>query len=432
MSNATKELLISGKKPVSQPGYVASQIQKGFALNLMAELYQGSSTGSRNDDMVRYIGYLLKQITPGEWEEKAWPLTKEANQKNTPPLGEYELRNSYESIRRTEEGKNRDVWATEQIEKKAKLLDSLPVKETYKTRYTWGTKGLDMNFAIIKRGNFIVLGARSGSGKTTFAFDMAQKNALLGHKVLFISLEMDEKEVKDAVARRSAGITIEEEYNYEIPEEKQKYFEEKISEINAIGSLYFKGVRRGGGLKWEELLEIIYSYNDLDLVFIDNLDLIEGNKGENDLDRQKRIVKKIMGFTSEKRIPVVLIHHYRKAFGKNTEQTGSLDDLSGSMKIVDGADRIINIRRNYNPDAQYPDKYLSTITLQKGREYANSLRSVFFIDGSFVDEAPVIVNYDPLKEMTPIDYLKENALMQELERSHKEQEAQASMFGIKD
>lgn len=420
-------------------GYIASQIQnKALGMKLLAGLYLGENQGGRNDAMVKYIGYILTQIHPDDWEEKAWPLAIEANNKNTPPLSLRELRNSYDSIRQAEKEKNPSRWNEAEAETRVKATDKLPVKKDYKNRYTWGTRALDTSMAIIKRGNFIVLGAKSSSGKTTFAFDMAQKNALLGHKVLFLSLEMDEKEVKDAVARRSAGITIEEEYDYTIPENKQKYFDKKLAEIESIKNLFFKGVRRGGGLKWEEILEIIFSYDDLDLIFIDNLDLIEGNKGENDLERQKRIVKKIMGFTSEKQIPIILIHHYRKTMAKNAGDVSSLDDLSGSMKIVDGADRILNITRNRNPEAPYPEKFRSRIYLQKGREYADCIRDVFFIHGTFVDVPPSAGEYDPLSGKSPIEYLEENKiaeekrLEEELEKQHREQEALSRMFGEKD
>ena len=83
------------------------------------------------------------------------------------------------------------------IEKQIEEVSKPEVKKDYKLRYTWGTRELDVSFAIIKRGNFIVIASKSNSGKTTYVFDMACKNALLGHKVLFLSLEMDTKDIKE-------------------------------------------------------------------------------------------------------------------------------------------------------------------------------------------------------------------------------------------
>lgn len=414
-----------------------TQMEKIMDYVPMKSDFEGFGQGQRNDGMARYIGHLLAKIHPSEWQTLAWKAAQEANMKNTPPLPERELMTTFQSIANKEKSSSTDRWyKSAEKEEKLQQACNLLIKTDYKQRYTWGTRGLDTALAIIKRGNFIVLGAKSSSGKTTFAFDMAQKNALLGHKVLFLSLEMDEKEVKDSIARNRARITIEEELDYKVPPEKQKNFEEKRAEIDAIKNLSFRGVRRGGGLKWDELLAMIYDFKDLDMIFIDNLDLIEGERNENDLDRQKRIVKQIMGFTSKFQIPIILIHHYRKQMGKDSGHASSMDDLSGSMKIVDGADRIVNITRNRDPEAKYPEKYKSKIYLQKGREYPDAIRDVFFIYGTFVDTPPPIEQYDPLAGETPRGYLEkmreEEIISKELEAQRKEQIAQAAMFGLQD
>lgn len=275
-------------------------------------------------------------------------------------------------------------WATE----KAKMV---PIKETkptkdYKLRYTWGTKNLDDNFAIIKRKTFIVLAAKRGSGKTTLAFDMACKNAILGHKVLFVSLEMEKDLIKEDFARRRAGITIPEERDYKIPELKQKAFEEKIKEIDSIKNLSFSGVQRGSDISWDGIKLLIAQHEDLDLIIIDNLDLIDKNDGEEDLDKQKRIVKNIMNFTSDQQVPVILIHHYRKTQGGG--KGAGMDELSGSGKIADSADYVVKVTRTNEPDAVYPEKYCSKIHLQKARGYSESMQSVYFLGGTFVDDAP--------------------------------------------
>jgi len=374
--------------------------------------YEGFGKGNRNQEMVKYIGHILSRIHIAEWDTIAYPLIQQANQKNTPPLPENELKNSFNSICSRERLSNQNRWYNKnnKIQSSQEIIkDDLIVKKQDNARYTWGTRELDTNFAIIKRGNFIVFAAMSGAGKTTFAFDMAQKNALLGFKVLFISLEMDEKEVKESIARRRAGITIQEEYDNSIPNRKQDLFNNKIKEIDSIEYLFFKGVRRGGGLKWEQILDIIYSYKELDLIFIDNLDMVEGNRGEVDLERQKRIVKSIMGFTSDKQIPIILIHHYRKSFGGKEKVAVTLDDLSGSKKIVDGADRVFHIARCTNPEAVYPEKYKSIVTLQKGREYSNARHDVYFVRGSFEDKAPLLENYEQAGNIkrNRLDYLNE-------------------------
>lgn len=275
-------------------------------------------------------------------------------------------------------------WGIEQ-EKRKVLKETKPTKD-YKLRYTWGTKNLDDNFAIIKRKTFIVLAAKRGSGKTTFAFDMACKNAILGHRVLFISLEMEKEHIKEDFARRRAGITIPEEREYKVPTAKTIVYEEKIASLEGIKNLIFSGVQRGSDISWDGVKLLIAEHEDLDMVIIDNLDLIEKDDKEDEWQKQKRIVKGIMNFTSDKQVPIVLIHHYRKTQGGG--KGSGMDELSGSGKIADSADYVVKVSRTNNAEAVYPEKYCSSIYLQKARGYNESLQDVYFIGGTFVDDAP--------------------------------------------
>ncbi|MFA5696760.1 MAG: DnaB-like helicase C-terminal domain-containing protein [Bacilli bacterium] len=286
-------------------------------------------------------------------------------------------------------------WATEQAKQKVQK-QVVPTKD-YKLRYTWGTQKLDDNFAIIKRKTFIVLAAKRGSGKTTYAFDMACKNAKLGHRVLFVSLEMEKEHIKEDFARRRAGITIPEEREYRIPNSKKIYYEEKIKEIDDIKTLFFSGIQRGSDISWDGVKLLIAEHKDLDLVIIDNLDLIDKNEGErDDWEKQKRIVKSIMNFTADQQIPIILIHHYRKS--PAGQKGGGMDELSGSGKIADSADYIVKVSRTTDPEAVYPDNISSKLFLQKARGYNESLQDVYFVGGTFVDEAPADAN-PKLKEL---------------------------------
>lgn len=263
--------------------------------------------------------------------------------------------------------------------------DKIVAEKDLKKRFTWGTRRLDITFAIIKRTDLIVIGAKRSNGKTIFAFDMAQKNANLGHKVLYISLEMTADDIISDFARKYAGWTIEEEYDYKVPETKQQAYERRVQEIKNIKNLFFEGIRRGDNLKWKNILEIINKYKDVDMVFIDNLDRIGAEEKENNNDKQKRIVDSMMGFTVERKVPIVLIHHHRKTSeGKDF----GMDELAGSGKIADGADRVLKISYDAKPDMTYPEKYKTKLFLQKARGYNSCSAEIYFIRGTFMDEAP--------------------------------------------
>ena len=55
-------------------------------------------------------------------------------------------------------------------------------------------------------GNYIIIGARPGMGKTTIALDFAYAAALAGVSVMFVSLEMTSREVYYKLAAKKAGV----------------------------------------------------------------------------------------------------------------------------------------------------------------------------------------------------------------------------------
>lgn len=287
----------------------------------------------------------------------------------------------------------------EVVKKQIEKIETPKQKIDEEIRFTWGTDELNDNLALIEEGNFIVAAAKSGSGKTTFVFDMAYKNAMMGHKVMFISLEMDEEKIKDDFGRKHAGIQVKEQYRKTIPDYKQQARKNKIQDIECNKNLIIKGIRRSGDTQWETIEEIIKQSEGVKMVFIDNLDLISGKDKESDLDRQQRIIKHILSFTSETKVIIVLIHHYRKSMsGKDM----GLDDMSGSAKIRNGADRIIKITKNSDINAVYPEKFRSQIYLQKGRGYPEVAKDVYFIRGTFVDIPPSEENYYKFETLNQI------------------------------
>lgn len=68
--------------------------------------YPGHGLGQRNDEMARYIGYILTQVHPLDWETEGWQLIQQANLRNTPPLPPKELETTFESIKRIEKHNN--------------------------------------------------------------------------------------------------------------------------------------------------------------------------------------------------------------------------------------------------------------------------------------------------------------------------------------
>lgn len=351
------------------------------------------ATETRNDTLFRKMCGWLKYYT----EQEAWNRSVKANKEFLKgELTDRELEIMFQSAKKYPSGEK-----IKKIENQLSQInqddEELSIDKKEK-RYTWGTYQLDNEIVILKRGNLVVLGAKRNMGKTTFSFDMAVKNAKLGHKVLYISLEMAKTEIVEALARKFAGITVEEEYNYQIPEEKRQKMISKLDEIKNLPNLIFESARRAEGIILETVKKIMDD-NKADIVFIDNLDCIHGKEGEENNERQKRIVNSLMNYTVANNVPIVLIHHYRKG----TKATSGMDELAGSGKVADAADIIINLSRKSVEEAlaeniQYPETNKTILWVQKGRGYDDKAMEIYYIDGTFCDRSEAYAKNNPLME----------------------------------
>lgn len=276
------------------------------------------------------------------------------------------------------------------------IIDTTPPKP-----YEWGTKQLTITLAPIRRNSYVLVVGETWSGKTTFTFNMAMRNAHAGHKVLYISLEMDTADIFSEKARLKSGVTVSDEL-YGIPDLKLARYQQHLNDLYAVKNFIPLGIIRGTDITFDILREIILEKvkeTPIDLIFIDNLDLIGGDENEDDIRRQRRISKQIMNFTSLHNIPIVLIHHFRKKSSQFKEDSRGLDAISGSGKITHDADRIIQISRNIDPEATEDEKRETHVWQQKARGGYSPIRTKIYFDrGEFSDKPQGVEVVDTLWE----------------------------------
>jgi len=251
-------------------------------------------------------------------------------------------------------------------------------------RYTWGTKTLNENFALIKRGTFMIMAAEQGVGKTTYAFFQARKNAEMGNKTLYLSLEMDNHEIADFLAREYSGITEGEEYNNTVPERKKLAYKRKKQELKDIDNLILSGVPKGTNISMQFIRDQVEQHNP-DIVYIDNFDLV--GRGSDDKRNEEKKSAEFMNIASVYQIPVIVLHHVRKKSGHNTEEKRTADDIRGSGKITDDSDRVVMLSRVKEPETE-EEKAIFYLSLVKARGYNTKFKSIYFNKGDFQDEKP--------------------------------------------
>ena len=270
-------------------------------------------------------------------------------------------------------------WIFEIIEQEKIFISNKKQDEIYNKikPYTWWTIKLDSKISPIEKNHFIIFWWKQWQWKTTFTFDMACKNCLLGHNILYISLEMDCEKIKTNIARAYAWIWKEEWRLKSINEMKVKLYLKRKDEINSIENLKLFWF-----WTWEipilsKIIDIIIQENP-DLVFIDNFDLIQIEEKLSSLEKSELISKSFLKFTNDYQIPCIILHHIKKWWSW-------VDWLRWSWKISDDADLIIFGSRTEWLDDEVSLKTF-TLTEYKSRDWwTYEIQDVYFNNWSFTD-----------------------------------------------
>lgn len=373
--------------------------------------YKGAGQGSRNDETARYIGYVLTRIHPSDWEIKGWQIILSANQKNTPPLPQNELRATFESIKRTEKRNNplghlniSDVQQSTQVYEEPNVIDdendeikhiaevaeeqALDQTEIYPLEMKCFDEAINGG---VSAGDVVVIAGQSGHGKTTLAQDWT------------MSLIRGVKKVKALW------------FSYEVlPTHLWKKFQEMG--MNKEDCVFIPAKHTTGNVAWVEK-KIIEGKEKFGIksVFIDHLGFLlpktEGIMGRNLSSNYASFLTQVMrdlkSIAIKEEVIIFLPVHMKKVDSRNRHS--DIDDIKDSSGIGQEADLVFLIEREKNKEPQLMTYFtdVTRITLAKNRKTGITLIANFTMvggrfayDGSTLSEDEAMSNYDKIGSLT--------------------------------
>ena len=215
-----------------------------------------------------------------------------------------------------------------------------------------GFYALDKNFnGGLQKGDLVLVAARPGVGKTSFAMNVVTNCALQsGATCAVFSLEMPKEQLAQRVLCSVASVNMEKALKGELTSEdwtalwegRQKFLESKIyvddSSLITVGQLKNECMK----LKREK---------GLDLVMIDYVQLMNGaTNGKSAENRQQEIstiTRNLKIAAKELNVPIILLSQLSRAVEQRTDHRPMLADLRESGAIEQDADIVMFI---YNPD----------------------------------------------------------------------------------
>lgn len=233
------------------------------------------------------------------------------------------------------------------------LLNS-PDADLYKGVPT-GIKELDEAITGLNRSDFILLGARPGMGKTSFALNIARHAAVNAHKkVAFFSLEMSKEQLASRLLSTEAMVGGTKLRTGKLSEDEWIHLIE-AGDILSKTQMYFDD---NPTITVGEMKAKIRRLRDVDLVVVDYLQLMNSSgRNDNRVQEISKITRNMKILAKELNVPVLMLSQLARDSEKRTNHRPVLSDLRDSGSIEQDADIVLFLyREEYYQDGEAPSE----------------------------------------------------------------------------
>ena len=357
--NKYEIIKIVGRKPFPAELF---NIQK---TNKWEDLMSGSPNGARNETMTKITGRFMHFIPPAEWDSTVWPFLQWQNSKNTPPLGESELRIIYNSISKRALSDDREEL-TEDVEVLPLVEVARLQQENKKPSVSTGYKEFDeVLLGGLGVGDLTTISGATGHGKTTFAQSLTYHLTKAQVPCLWFSYEV-------------------------LISELWRKFKDMGVEDSMIAYAPIKMLT--GNVEWieEKILEAKEKYG-VRAVFIDHLGFlakkIKAVEMANNFSAYLgSICRELKTIAIKTEVSIVLLVHVRKTYSKEADT----EDIGHSAGVAQESDTVFIItRKRDKTDSDYAYTNETIIKIDKNRKTGNTVRKKFELtNGLFVCKGP--------------------------------------------
>ena len=217
-----------------------------------------------------------------------------------------------------------------------------------------GIKGLDNFITGLNKSDLILLAARPGMGKTSFALNIARSVAVTQRKkVAFFSLEMSKEQLASRLLSTEGLI------------ESQKIKTGKMSEDEWSRLIQAGDVLSGADLYLDDTPSItvptmkakLRRLKGVQLVIIDYLQLMQsGRRIDNRVQEVSEITRSLKILAKELNVPVITLSQLSRASEQRADHRPQLSDMRDSGSIEQDADIVLFLyRQDYYHDNENND-----------------------------------------------------------------------------
>ena len=244
------------------------------------------------------------------------------------------------------------------------LLNS-PESEQYRALPT-GISALDNTITGLNRSDLILLAARPGMGKTSFALNIARYVAVKAKKkIAFFSLEMSKEQLASRLLSTEGLITGTKLRTGKLNDEEWVRLIE-AGEILSRTELYLDDTP---GITIPEMKAKVRRLRGVDLIIIDYLQLMKSSRRiDNRVQEISEITRNLKIMAKEFNVPVITLSQLSRASEQRAEHEPQLSDLRDSGSIEQDADIVLFLyREGYYQSTKAGNKNPEDVDMNSGQ-----------------------------------------------------------------
>ncbi len=230
-----------------------------------------------------------------------------------------------------------------------------------------GFSGLDQVLAGMGKTDLVLIGARPGMGKTSFALNIATNVAKQTHKkVCFFSLEMSAEQVVSRMLSSEARVNSYSMRTGQLTAEDWKHLALASSFLSDCDIL----IDDTSGLTVTAMKAKLRREKNLGMVVIDYLGLMQGDgRAENRVQEVSAISRALKIMAKELEVPVVCCAQLSRGPESRNDNRPQLSDLRDSGAIEQDADTVIFLYRSgyYKKDENPNEMAIAEVIVAKNR-----------------------------------------------------------------
>ncbi len=240
-----------------------------------------------------------------------------------------------------------------------------------KIEHPTGWFDLDRHLGGLQPGRLLVVAARPGMGKTSWAGALAVNVAAGGDPVLFFSIEMGRDELAGRMVSSAAGLVGSKVSQGDVTPRDWELIAGAITDLHDLPieiidatPVTLLSVRAG-------IRRAVSRFGRVGLVVIDYLQLMSGRgRAENRQVEVAELARGLKLLSKEMGVPVVCLAQLNRAVEARSDKRPMLADLRESGEIENSADQIVFIYRDEHYSTRTEEPGIAELIVSKNRHGA--------------------------------------------------------------